>query len=222
MKLIRRFRLQSVEDAFTLVSSFAILFILFMTTANVIGRYLFKLPVLGSIEIAAVLLVFIAYLNISAVQRFNLHIGLDGLLELTKRRFPAVYKGLQLFNLSLFLVLMGLVIVYFIPFMLESIKLFLTTRGPLFLPWWPFQLIITLGCFLVCFRLGINIYELLSLSSTRRAATAETLSLSGIISRPCPATPRCARPKAGSAGKDSHPSLVIPHHRMAGRGLNLL
>lgn len=155
--IAKKVRLSNIEDLFTIIAAASILFIMLISVANVIGRYLFDYPVPGTVEIAAVLLTLIIFLSISGVQRSEGHIGMDTLYELVKKRKTSCYHALKTFHFSISFLIIGFIGCYFIPSMLESIEIHEWTNGPLFIPLWPFKLSIFFGCALMCVRLFLQI-----------------------------------------------------------------
>ncbi|MFC1867067.1 TRAP transporter small permease [Thermodesulfobacteriota bacterium] len=155
----KKIRLSTIEDLFTIIAAASILFIMLISVANVFGRYLFNYPVPGTVEIAAVLLVFIIFLGISGVQRSEDHIGMDTLLDLVKKKKSSYYHALQAFHFFISFLILGLIGCYFIPSMMESVEMHEWTNGPLFIPIWPFKLSIIIGCTLMCIRLFLQIIQ---------------------------------------------------------------
>lgn len=155
---LRKLRLSHVEDAFIWISGGATVVILLFTTANVIGRYAFNRPIPGSIEIPTVMIILLSFLGVAAAQRMNIHIGMDAIIELARRKFPPAFHIINIFNLTLFFFVMAILGFYFIPSAMESKALFEETAGPLFLPVWPFKLCIAAGCLLPLFRIANQLY----------------------------------------------------------------
>ncbi|MFC1945587.1 TRAP transporter small permease [Chloroflexota bacterium] len=156
--MLKKMRLSTIEDLFTWVGALSILTIVAMSTSNVFGRYLFNSPVPGTVEVARMVLMIIMIFSVSSAQRFDLHISMDMLPEVLKRKTPNFYHGLMVFHLIIFLVIMGIIAYFFIPAAMESKAIFEKTDGPLFLPFWPFLLGVTAGCSLLCIRLVVQIY----------------------------------------------------------------
>ena len=156
---IKGLKFANVENTFSIIAAAAIAFILAITTANVIGRYLFNKPVPGTIEIAKIVIVLIIFLSTSMVQRMRLHIGMDTLLEVFKRKKLSVYYGIQIFNFIVFFGVMAIVGIYFVPSLMDSLGINEKTTGPLFIVVWPFKVAIIIGCGLICIRLLTQIYE---------------------------------------------------------------
>lgn len=67
----------SINRFLTHVSSIALAVLMFLTVADVFGRYLFNRPVPGTFELTEVLMVLIVFMALGLAQHHNEHISLD-------------------------------------------------------------------------------------------------------------------------------------------------
>lgn len=73
---MERFSL-AINRVFTHIGSIALAVLMFLTVADVFGRYLFNRPVTGTFELTEMLMVPIVFLALGLAQHHNEHISLD-------------------------------------------------------------------------------------------------------------------------------------------------
>jgi TRAP-type C4-dicarboxylate transport system permease small subunit len=78
----------TINRLLTHVASFALAVLMFLTVADVFGRYLLNRPVSGTFELTEMSMVLIAFLALGLAQHHNEHISLD----LAYNYFPSLLK----------------------------------------------------------------------------------------------------------------------------------
>lgn len=149
-----------VERLFAFCAAMFIMVLMFLTTSEVIGRYLFNTPVPGSYEISEFLLIGVVFLGIAYVQSLKGHVSVDILLG----RFPN--------KIRIALDFLGLAIGLFTFAIMTWQSGFLAWRawrlkeyamGIYHIPYWPAKFVFVLGVALLCTRLIIDVLHDISL-----------------------------------------------------------
>ncbi|MFC2001992.1 TRAP transporter small permease subunit [Chloroflexota bacterium] len=144
----------AVETGCSRVAAGIIMVLMFLTTANVFGRYLFKSPIEGAFEASEVLMVGIIFLGIAYVQRLKGHVNVEVFTSWLPQR---AQLGLEIFGY-----LVGFFIMAVIAWHSGAMawKAFVThdhTHGLIRIPLWPGKSLIPIGASLLCLRLIANI-----------------------------------------------------------------
>ena len=150
---ILRKALRIGEDILVHTGSLLLLAIMAVTVAEIVGRTWFNQPIPGSEELPSLFLVLVATIGLAAVQRENRHIGVNIIQEILKGRAAAFY---EFFLLSVLLFVSLVVAVYGWELAMDAKIRQLTTMGPLFLPTWPFKLVLPFGFGLMSLRVIIQ------------------------------------------------------------------
>jgi TRAP-type C4-dicarboxylate transport system permease small subunit len=85
---VERFSL-TINQFLTHIGSIALAVLMFLTVADVFGRYLFNRPVPGTFELTEMLMVLIVFMALGLAQQHNEHISLD----LAYNYFPGRQKA---------------------------------------------------------------------------------------------------------------------------------
>ena len=137
---VERFSL-SINRFLTHVSSIALAVLMFLTVADVFGRYLFNRPVAGTFEITEMLMVLIVFMALGLAQHHNEHISLD----LAYNYFPGRLKSLT----DIFVEAVNLVVVVGITWQLYEYSVRMSegnyTTAVLELPIHPFVILAIAG-----------------------------------------------------------------------------
>ena len=117
-----------------------------MTVADVLGRYLFKLPIIGSVELTEYMMACIAFLGLGWCAAADRHVKVTLLTSRLESRVQAILNSVMLFITFGFLVVMtwrGIA---------ESLVIRQTNRQSLLLeiPVYPFYWVMALGLFVLC------------------------------------------------------------------------
>jgi TRAP-type C4-dicarboxylate transport system permease small subunit len=133
----------------------ALVFItMFITTADVIGRY-FRMPLPGAMEISELALGVMVFLGWAYTQAEKGHIAIDILFKRLPRRARNI---LDVIIPLVGLVLMGLIGWRAIWFGMDS-KSSLEQTVDLGIPVWPFKLMILIGAVTLCLELIFDVIE---------------------------------------------------------------
>ncbi|MFC1917126.1 TRAP transporter small permease subunit [Chloroflexota bacterium] len=127
-----------------------IIVLMFLTTADVTGRYIFNSPIQGAFDASEVIMVGIVFLGIAYVQLVRGHVKVDIVVS---RLHGNGQLLLEIFGFSLGLLVMALIAWQT---SLYSWKAFIThdhTMGIVRIPLWPGKSIVALGSGLLCLRL---------------------------------------------------------------------
>jgi TRAP-type C4-dicarboxylate transport system permease small subunit len=134
------------------------LFVLLVLGAgDVIGRYAFNSPIVGTKEISSLLVAGIVLLGWARTQAKGAHVN----VELVLNRFPQRTQVIiNIVTTFLSLVLFSLIVWQSIK---VAIKLWETNRlvSIIMIPLAPFQLMVTLGAFVLCLEFVIEIIQLI-------------------------------------------------------------
>ena len=146
-------KLEALEKGITNASNvlnvigMVLLFVLMMQGAvDVIGRYLFNSPIIGTMERGQVLLALMVFLGWGYTQIAKAHVN----VELFFRRFPpraqAITSFATTFLVLVFFILMGWQAVMSAKLYHEGGRLIYVIHWPLA----PFQFVVTLGALVLC------------------------------------------------------------------------
>jgi TRAP-type C4-dicarboxylate transport system permease small subunit len=126
-----------------------------LTVSDVLLRYFFNHPILGSLELTEYMMVPVVYLGLAwcAVRRENIKV--DIFIRRLKTRPRAILE-----SITCFLSLIIMVLITWQSFketgnMRESYRV----SDILHIPAYPFFIVLSLGCLLLCFVLVINLIE---------------------------------------------------------------
>lgn len=127
-----------------------------LVSADVLGRYIFNSPLPGTNELVEFLMVGLFYFTVSHAQALRTHIRVEFLLTYFSPR-------LQI-KLDILCHLLGLLIFALIAWQsgraaFQAWKLGETTFGVILFPLFPSKIIVPLGSFLFCLRLGKDLWD---------------------------------------------------------------
>lgn len=147
---------RGVENTFSRIATGIIMLMMFLTTADVAGRYLFNSPVIGAYEISSMMLVGVVFLGLAYVQSKKGHVKVEAATFWMPKR---VQIALDIFGGLVGLVIMGLLtwrsgIVFWEAWVLQDYSM-----GLIHIPLWPGKLMVPLGTGLLCLRLVSDIVE---------------------------------------------------------------
>ena len=146
--------LHLAEDILVYIGSLLIFAMMMITVVEIIGRTWFNNPIPGSEEIPSLFLILIATIGLAAVQRENRHVGINMIQEKLKGRAAAAF---EVFLLSFLLFVCIVIACFGWLHVVEAKARQLTTMGPLFLPTWPFKLVLPFGFGLMAIRVTVQI-----------------------------------------------------------------
>ena len=143
-----------LETVLTLAGGIVIFLLVFLATANVLGRWIFTLPVSGYIDWVEQAMAFFAFLGIAYTQREGGHIRMDMLVGKIQGR-PLWFT--ELVSVSLMLVV-TLVLIYgsFLHF-LRAYQIGDSSMD-INLPIWPAKLVVPVALSILALRLILQIW----------------------------------------------------------------
>ncbi|MGC8811410.1 MAG: TRAP transporter small permease subunit [bacterium] len=127
-----------------------------LVSADVLGRYTCNAPLQGTNEVVEFLMVGLFYFTVSHAQALRTHIRVEFLLTYLSPRLRI--------KLEILCHLLGLLIFTLIAWQswraaLQAWKLGETTFGVILFPLFPAKILVPLGSFLFCLRLGKDIWD---------------------------------------------------------------
>jgi len=156
--LLKKVSFSKIESGLLFVAGATVFFAMCLTTSDVVGRYVFASPIIGTVEIIELLLIMVVYFSLSATEKAGTHISMSAIPESFKRKGKkSTYHALEIFNL-----LLPMCIFAFesYQFFLETYSAYLSNEasfGPLYIRYWPLKLFMAIGFLSITIRLGIGI-----------------------------------------------------------------
>jgi TRAP-type transport system small permease protein len=134
-----------IAHACGLLGSVFLAGLMLMTVADVILRYFFDAPILGSFEITEYLLVVVVFFAIpwAAMQRMNVRVDL-----IVGNFTPRLRATFDAVTCTLSLIVTGILAWYTIPQVMYVFRLY-TVSDMLEIPAWPFYFMVAFGFFLL-------------------------------------------------------------------------
>ncbi len=163
-------RLQALERVAERISSILmyvsmgmLLFMMFLGSADVLGRYLFNKPVVGSFEIHEILLPGIVFFGLAYTQLVKGHVSIELVYARLARRLRAEVSVVTSSSLvCLFALIAWRGVVTAISYLERHREV--TNLG---WPFYPFQLFVPLGALAICLVLIVDVLH--SISEIRKA-----------------------------------------------------
>lgn len=137
-------------------SGIVLLGILALMSAEVIFRYLFNKPILGTVEISSYLLVIFCFTGIAFTQSQRGHIN----IELVTQNLPAsLQRMLRIITLILSLTVFAVITWQMVIAFWKSWEMQEVRWGALPLPVWPVKFVIAFGSFTLCLQFLLDILD---------------------------------------------------------------
>ena len=137
-------------------SGVVLLGILALMSAEVIFRYLFNKPILGTVEISCYLLVIFCFTGIAFTQSQRGHIA----IELVTQSLPArLQRILRIVTLTLSLTVFAVITWQMVIAFWKSWQMQEVRWGALPLPVWPVKFVIAFGSLTLCLQFLLNIID---------------------------------------------------------------
>lgn len=143
-----------LEAALTLVGGIVIFLLVFLATANVLGRWIFSLPISGYIDWVEQAMAFFAFLGIAYTQRDGGHIRMDMLVSNIHGRplwFSELVSTLLMFGITLVLIY-GSFLHFLRAYQIGDSSLDIN------LPTWPAKLVVPIALTVLALRLILQIW----------------------------------------------------------------
>lgn len=151
-------KLRIFSSAMSYVGAASLFGMMCLTTADVLGRYIFSKPITGVYEITEYLVLILIFSFIGFTQSQGSHVSVDLLLPKLPAKAGFV---IDLVNHVICLVLMAII---FWMGILKAIDLRSVGEASpnLGIPAYPFAFFLALGCLIMCIEYLRNIFELLA------------------------------------------------------------
>ena len=147
--------IKKIEFALTSITLLMLFFLLIIGAGDVIGRYTLNSPITGTKEISSMLVAGIVLLGWAHTQAKGAHVKVELVLTRLPQRTQEI---INLVTTFLSLVLFSLIVWQSIK---VAVKMFETNRlvPIIMVPFAPFQLMVTLGAFVLCLEFIIEIVQ---------------------------------------------------------------
>ena len=149
----------AVETGCSRIAAGIIMVLMFLTTADVFGRYIFNSPIEGAFEASEVLMVGVVFLGIAYVQSMKGHVKVDVLTSWLPQ------KGQLALDTFGYIAGFGILVLIVWHSGALAWKAFTTndqTYGLVQIPLWPGKSLIPIGAGLLCIRLLSDVVSNLS------------------------------------------------------------
>ena len=135
-----------------------IFFLMLLINADVIGRYFFNKPLVGTIEIVSMSIVGIIYLQLGHALRQERFIRSDGFLGRLLRERPRTGYAIQGLHHLIGAVLLGLMVYFCIPETISAWEQseYLGTEGVFVFYIWPIDAIVTIGATVTAIQFALH------------------------------------------------------------------
>jgi len=148
--------IRSLNVLLAYVGSYVLFGMMLLTIFDVIGRYIFNLPVTGAYEITEAMMVTVVFFFIGYAQSKKSHVAVDLAINLLPQK---VIVTIDIITHTLSLLMMVLIAWMSILRGLELMRIKEHT-AILHIPVSPFLLILAFGCFAFCIELGKDMLKL--------------------------------------------------------------
>lgn len=158
--LIRiRKRLERLEKCLLFIGVGFIGVLMFLTTSDVAGRYVFNHPISGTYELTEYLLIVIVFLSVAYIQSQRGHVTVDILCKRLPRKafiaLTAFGDAMGLFVLAVVFWQSGLIA-------WRAWRIGEYAAGLIPFPLWPARLMFSFGIFILCMRLLLDLVSSLT------------------------------------------------------------
>ncbi len=143
-----------LERVLTLVGGLVILALVFLAVTNVLGRWIFSLPVDGYIDWVEQCMAFMAFLGIAYTQREGGHIRMDIVVGMLKGRFLWFFELLS----ATVMLILTLILAYGSYLHFERALTIGDTSLDIELPTWPAKLVVPVAFTVLSLRLMLQIW----------------------------------------------------------------
>ena len=148
--------LGAITTGVSWVGAGALVLMVLIVVANVVGRYLFRKPVLGAVEMVGLLTVILVFCVLAFTEAKGAHIVVDILVSRLHGRTKTILASIMTLLGAVFFIIMGwqgwgLV--------LSNLSPFVRATGVLSIPFAPFMLIMAFGCVLFGLELFVHVFN---------------------------------------------------------------
>jgi len=157
--------LDAIIDGLAWIGAGALVVMVLVVVSNVVGRYLFRKPVLGAVEMVGLLTVILVFSVLAFTESKRAHIIVDILLSRLGGRTKAILTSVMCFLGAVFFIIMGW---QGWDLMWSNLFPMMRTTGVLSIPFAPFMFIMAFGC--VLFGLELLIHTFSPLASEEKGS----------------------------------------------------
>jgi TRAP-type C4-dicarboxylate transport system permease small subunit len=146
-----------VGNIFVAMGCVMLMILMFLGASDIIGRYIFNSPILGTMEISGILLAGIVLLGLAYTQRMGAHVRVELLISRysTRARAIVTFIGLCL-SLVLFILIVWQSFEIAMKYLGEH-RVFQTIPGPSA----PYHFLVPIGGFFLCFEFIFQMIHLI-------------------------------------------------------------
>ena len=144
-----------METGLNLIGVCFIMILMFLTAAEIIGRYLFNSPIPGYVEDTELIMAAIVFLGFGYGQRKGAHIRMDMVINKVRGRPYHLIHALSAF---FSFIAYGVICVASFKGTLEAYQMGDVTEY-LYTPTWPSKLCVPVGAFFLCTRLFFQVLK---------------------------------------------------------------
>ena len=153
-------RVQKILDVITegvsWVGAGALVLMVLIVVANVVGRYLFRKPLLGAVEMVGLLTVVTVFCVLAFAESKGAHIVVDILVSRLHGRTKAILASIMSLLGAVFFIITAW---QGWDLMLSNLSPFVRVTGVLSIPFAPFMLIMAFGCVLFGLELLVHVFN---------------------------------------------------------------
>lgn len=145
-----------IDTALNLVAVGFIMFLMLFASSEIVGRYLFKYPIPGHVEIVELIMAAVVFFGIAYTQRVGGHIRLD--MFITRVLKGRSYHIAEAITILFSLFGYGIITLASFRFALDAYEFGdLTTY--IYWPTWPSKMTIPIGGFMLCMRFFLQLVQ---------------------------------------------------------------
>jgi TRAP-type C4-dicarboxylate transport system permease small subunit len=151
--------LDLIIDGIAWVGAGALALMVLIVVSNVMGRYVFRKPVLGAVEMVGLLTVVVVFCVLAFTESKGAHIVVDIVISRLPGRTKAIMTSVMCFIGAVFFIVVG-----WQGWDLMWSNLFpdMRTTGVLSIPFAPFMFIMAFGCLLFGLELLVHSFSILT------------------------------------------------------------
>ena len=139
----------SIEDWMNLFAVGIIMFLMFFTVFEIIGRYAFNAPIPGHVEIVELIMAGVVFLGIAHTEKEGGHVRME--LFLTKVLKNRSYHAAEMITIMLSFCVYLIIFIFSFKSTVNAFQVGDTT-GYIYWPTWPSKMAIPIGSFFLCIR----------------------------------------------------------------------
>jgi TRAP-type C4-dicarboxylate transport system permease small subunit len=146
-------------DGLAWVGAGALALMVLIVVSNVVGRYLFRKPVLGAVEMVGLLTVVVVFCVLAFTESKGAHIVVDIIISRLPGRIKAIMASIMCFIGAVFFIVVGW---QGGDLMWSNLFPDMRTTGVLSIPFAPFMFIMAFGCLLFGLELLVHSFSILT------------------------------------------------------------